>query len=136
MNKKIDLILLVDDDPHDNFFHRKVIEEAGISVDVQVAKNGLEAIQFLTSATDQGFGTPDLIFLDINMPKMNGWEFIEAYEQLEKEQQAKIVIVMLTTSLNPEERERAEASQTVKDFRSKPLTVEMLHEITATHFTE
>lgn len=136
MNKKIDLILLIDDDPHDNFFHQKVIEEADVSLDVQVAKNGLEAIKFLQSCTDQGFGRPDLIFLDINMPKMNGWEFIEAYEQLEKEQQAKIVIVMLTTSLNPEEEERAEASQTVKDFRSKPLTVEMLHEIVAMHFTE
>ncbi len=136
MNKKIDLILLIDDDPHDNFFHQKVIEEAGVSLDVQVAKNGLEAIKFLKSCTDQGFGRPDLIFLDINMPKMNGWEFIEEYEGLEKEQQAKIVIVMLTTSLNPEEQERAETNAMVDEFRSKPLTVAMLHEIAATHFTE
>lgn len=135
MDKKIELILLVDDDQHDNFFHKKVIEKAGVSLDVQVVKNGLEAITFLESAADKGFPTPELIFLDINMPRMNGWEFIEAYEQLEKEQQAKIVIVMLTTSLNPEEKEKAETSPTVNDFRSKPLTVEMLHEIMDTHFS-
>lgn len=136
MDKKLNLILLVDDDQHDNFFHKIVIEKAKITHDIQIAKNGLEAIEFLKSASTNKFPTPDLIFLDINMPKMNGWEFIEAYEQLEKEQQAKIVIVMLTTSLNPEEKEKAEKSPMVNDFRSKPLTVEMLREIAATHFTE
>lgn len=135
MDKKLNLILLVDDDQHDNFFHRKVIEKADISYDLQVVKNGLEALAFLKSASENGFPTPDLIFLDINMPRMNGWEFIEAYEQLEKEQQAKIVIVMLTTSLNPEEQEKAEANPTVNDFRSKPLTEEMFHEIAMKHFS-
>lgn len=133
MSKKIDLILLVDDDRHDNFFHQRVIESTGVCEEVRIAKSGLDAIEYLKRAALQEVAMPDLIFLDINMPKMNGWEFVEAYGRLDFPQQTKIV--MLTTSLNPEEKAKANHNPLIQKFISKPLTAEILEELTTAYFS-
>lgn len=133
MNQKLNCILLIDDDEATNVFHRLVIEEADCAEQVIAVQSGKAALEYLISEENGKHPQPDLIFLDINMPGMNGWEFLEAYEQLDATQKGKIMIVMLTTSLNPDDEQRARGYQTITDFKSKPLTVEMLHELIKAH---
>lgn len=129
MNSKLNCILLVDDDDAVNFIHNRVIHKSGCCSNVAVSRNGQEALDFLTTKVDGKYPQPDLIFLDINMPVMNGWEFLKEYEKLEKDQKGREIIVMLTTSLNPDDKEKAKKIAHIDDFHSKPLSVDHLNRI-------
>lgn len=134
MINKLNNILLVDDDEACNFFHTHLIERLECSDLVTQAADGKEAIDYLSTPIDGVFPQPDILFLDINMPRMNGWEFLEAYHLLPEEQKAKIILVMLTTSFNPEDKERALDNPYVKDFANKYLSKESLTDILQKHF--
>jgi CheY-like chemotaxis protein len=134
MDKPIKSILLVDDDEATNFLHKIIIKDAGCSEYVHVANNGKRAIEYLSSVTGGKYPQPDLIFLDINMPVMDGWEFLEAYQELPEDQRAKMVLVMLTSSLNPDDDIKARGYKEVSGFRNKPLTVGILDEIINEYF--
>ncbi len=141
MKKKINCVLLIDDDEPTNFLSQMIIEDAGCTEDIQVANSGEHAIDYLTSqgsytADSSIHPRPDLIFLDINMPAMNGWEFLQKYDTLEKEHKGNVVIIMLTTSLNPDDRQKSEDFPHVAGFENKPLTVEKLDAILKKHFPE
>ena len=133
MRKKLQCILLVDDDPDDNFFHETVIREMNIADKIDFATNGLEALSYLKK---NGQLAPELIFLDINMPKMNGWEFLEEYKHLDTAQKARVVIMILSTSSNPDDIKKAKEIQEVSGFETKPLSPEMLHQILKEHFQD
>ena len=130
MAKRLNCILLIDDDDGDNEYHRFVIDKMNITENVRVAENGIEALDFLKRENEI---RPDLIFLDINMPKMNGWEFLDEYKHLNTAEKH-IIIVMLTTSANPADVEKAQKIAAVKGFETKPLTPEMLTKILTEHF--
>jgi CheY-like chemotaxis protein len=117
---------LVDDDPDDNFYHQIIINEMNIVNYIDVAVNGIEAIAYLKK---ENRIPPDLIFLDLNMPKMNGWEFLEQYKNLSTAQKASVLIIILTTSLNPDHLKKAEEILEVTGFNTKPLSKEYLTEI-------
>jgi CheY-like chemotaxis protein len=129
MKPKLNCVLLIDDDEDDNFFHHRVIKEAGITDHIKIVENGFDALEFLKQQKQ----IPELIFLDINMPKMNGWEFLEKLNSLHHLDRTG-TIVMLTTSLNPADREKSESIPRISDFKSKPLTAKMLTEILSRHF--
>jgi len=129
MSIKLNCILLIDDDESVNFINQMVIEKLGCAEKVITCLNGMSAIEYLKSYEDGKHPQPDLMFLDINMPAMDGWEFLDAYQQLDKHQQSGVVIVMLTTSLDPEDKERAGRIPVINDFENKPLTIEKLQEI-------
>jgi len=133
MKKKLNCILLIDDDTEDNYFHQLVINEMNITERVEVALNGVEALNFLKNENQI---QPDIIFLDINMPKMNGWEFLDAYKELRADQKAKVLVVMLTTSVSPSDKVKAEQFPDIVGFNSKPLTEEMLTKILEEHFSD
>jgi len=133
MRKKLSTILLVDDDPDDNYFHQIIINEMNIVNHIDIVINGIEAIAYLKN---ENRIPPDLIFLDLNMPKMNGWEFLEQYKHLSTAQKAKVLIVILTTSANPDDMERAKEIQEVTGFETKPLCSELLREILQQHFQD
>lgn len=133
MKKKLNCILLIDDNSADNYFHQIVIRQMNITERIAVVTDGVEAMEFLENDPD---GPPDLIFLDINMPRMNGWEFLEKYKHLDPKKKSKTVIVMLTTSAHPKDLEKAKELEEVKGYNVKPLSEEMLQEILEKHFAD
>ncbi|MDQ3192978.1 MAG: response regulator [Bacteroidota bacterium] len=131
MKKKLNCILLVDDNAADNYFHKIIIKEMNFTENIEVALDGEEALTFVKKENQI---QPELIFLDINMPRMDGWDFLEAYRELSEEQKSDTIVIMLTTSLNPEDEKKAEQFAEVVGFKIKPLTVEMLTEILEQYF--
>lgn len=136
MKQKLNSILLVDDNPADNYFHTLVIENAKITETIHIAENGLEALESITSKIDGVHPQPNIIFSDINMPKMNGWEFLEEYEKLSERQKSKCVVMMLSTSTNEGDIKKANKYNHVNGFSSKPLTKEILSETVEKHFND
>ena len=122
----INRILLVDDDTVTNMLHQRVISKSGRVDIVDVATDGQEALDFLRADLTAGRPLPELIFLDINMPGMGGFEFLEHYAKLKIEADAQLIIVMLSTSLLPADHWRAEADPNVHSFCDKPLRMENL----------
>lgn len=141
MKIKLNCILLVDDDEATNFFNNIIIKKANCTHHIQTTQTGQEALNYLTNSEKfEGRGTdyprPDLIFLDLNMPGMNGWEFLNKYKDLEEGQKGKIVLVMLTTSPNPDDELKARTIEEVSGFKNKPLTGKMLEELLLFFFPE
>ena len=132
MHLKLNCVLLIDDNDDDNFYHQIILRESAITDHVHVAENGFEALRFLQSAQIM----PELIFLDINMPRMNGWEFLERYRNLDIEEKEKVVIIMLTTSLNPADATKAKLIPEISSFQPKPLTHEMILQISERFFRD
>lgn len=113
MTEKIKRILLVDDDQILNFLHSRLFEKTGIVEQVDIALNGREALDYLAKGINKREAEqerdiqPEIILLDINMPVMDGWEFLEEYKKLGNTKRHGIMVVMLTSSLNPDDREKA-----------------------------
>jgi len=135
----LDCILLIDDDTPTNFLHSMVIKRAGIDAHVEVHTSAIDALHYLTSTgkfVGQPCIQPGIIFLDINMPAMNGWEFMDEYDKLPVEQRAKITVIMLTTSLNPLDKDRASGYKEIVTYLHKPLMMDKLQELILLHFPE
>jgi len=123
----LEKILLVDDDLPTNHLHQIILRKKGCANQVQVYQNASEALTFLER------NEPDLILLDINMPKLNGWDFLDRYVATNWDKRGTRVI-MLTTSLDPKDREKAMTYGVVVDLVNKPLTFELLDQILEKHF--
>lgn len=142
MEKKLNCVLLIDDDFATNFINKKIIQKANIAEHIQVALNGKEAIDYLCSKGKFEYHEainpqPGLVFLDINMPVMDGWEFIEVYKNLVPEERKKeISIIMLTSSFNPADKAKADALKEIADYRQKTLNETVLHDIVKEHFSK
>jgi CheY-like chemotaxis protein len=138
MKQKLNCILVIDDDEPTNFFTRMIIEQCDCTDHIKVVESGQEALDYLTRSVsgndDENYPCPDLILLDINMPAMNGWEFLDEYKKLSSEKKGKIMIVMLTTSLFPEDMAKAHEMAEISGFENKPLTMEKLEGILEKHF--
>ena len=107
----------------------------GITEKVEVATDGKEALAYLKSTVNGKHPKPDLIFLDINMPVMNGWEFLEEYKKLDAEMKANIIVIV-TSSFNPDDKKRADLMDCVDGFKEKFLSLEKINEILMEHFPE
>lgn len=136
---KLNCILLVDDDEATNHYHKIIIKDLGITNHIQVCYDGGEALEYLTNSGEyesdsKTYPQPELIFLDINMPGLNGFDFLEEYKLLPPEQKGNRIIFMLTTSLNDDDRIRAEAYSDVAGFHNKPLEGDSVKEILKQYF--
>ncbi|SNR29074.1 response regulator [Hymenobacter mucosus] len=132
--EKLPSILLVDDDKTTNFLNRLLLEDLQVAQQVLVAENGQEALHVIEQEC-QKTSCPPLILLDVNMPVMNGIEFLETYAPIKQAAEQSIVIVMLTTSLHPRDMARLE-SLPIQGFLNKPLTKQMVGEILQKHFKQ
>lgn len=120
-------ILLVDDDQISIFLASKVLESIPGVKNVCVASNGLQAINVLTDGPATSFA-PDIIFLDLNMPIMDGFDFLKAFARLEKNEQRPVKVIVVSSSVNMADIIQAKALGAT-DYVSKPLTIEQLQHI-------
>ena len=133
MKKKLNCILLVDDDQDCNFMHKRTISKLDCAESIVVALDGEQALEYLKTPENQ---RPDLIFLDVNMPKLNGWDFLEEYAKLDADIRGDVIIVMLTTSLNPEDFQRAQSNEFVNGFINKYLEPDALKGVLKENFPQ
>ncbi len=137
------LVLLIDDNPDDNLIHTIWLKRSGAVAsedDIIVKENGLEGLRFLQSWDENRalLGDrfpPTLILLDINMPVMGGFEFLEKVAALEL-RLSSIVLVMLTSSDDAQERARAGRLELVKGYVEKPLSRSKIKALLEAHFPE
>lgn len=134
MTARLHRVLLIDDSDADNFLHRRAIAATGLVEEIDVRRDGEQGLELLRRLADAGDPMPELVLLDINMPRMTGWEFLEAYGELPRP--AGTVLYVLSATANPADHERAAAHPAVDGFRSKSLTSDMLRDIIDTHFPD
>lgn len=131
---KLDHILIIDDDQINNLFSQIILEDANACDLVSICHSVTEALDFLKMASinnDSPF--PDLILLDISMPTLDGFDFLDRYHQLEYHKIHKTMISMFTSSDEPEHIERAKQYNSVVGFIKKPLSISTLNTILALH---
>lgn len=122
--RRLNCILLVDDDEITNFINVNLLEDMQIASQIRITTNGKEALQFLEEHF-QDTSCPELILLDINMPMVDGFEFLDQFHKLQLKDQEKTKVVALTTSNNPKDIQKLQ-DYGVKDLINKPLTKEKL----------
>jgi CheY-like chemotaxis protein len=117
--------LLIDDNYIDNFVTRRILESSNFADHVVVSQSATEAIDSLRS----GSVVPEVIFLDIRMPGMGGFEFLQEYDKIDVEGKNKIKIFMLSSSLDPTDMKKSGNNKYITQFIHKPLTQKALDEI-------
>lgn len=120
----LDLIMLVDDDDTTNFVNKRLLMKLGVAKQIVIKKNGAEALEYLQEANVAGKEAlrPDLIFLDIKMPVMDGFTFLDEYHRQQLSQNGGMIILMLTSSASFYDLERLKTYEYVKKHFSKALT--------------
>lgn len=114
--KTLECIMLIDDDHLTNFYNKIILEKGNAANEIVVFENGKTALEYLKDNDNK----VDLILLDINMPLMNGWQFLEHYDKLDDKRKAKMII-MLTSSAHSDDKKMVEKHGSVKKFINKPL---------------
>lgn len=121
-------ILLIDDDFTTNYLHKKIITKAEFDSPIEVANNGKEGIDKLLayndSITDEDATV--LIFLDLNMPIVDGWQFLDIYEEIKPKLHYKTNLFIISSSINQDDYDRAKSNNLVDDYIPKLLTVDRL----------
>lgn len=120
--KAIKSLFLVDDDEIFTFLTKRTIEETQLVDQIKIFSNGQDAIDFLERAAGNKELLPDVILLDINMPILDGWGFLEEFILLKPTIGKKITIYVVSTSISPYDFERAKNVSEVSDFVIKPIT--------------
>ena len=121
-------VLLVEDDPITIMVCDRIIKMTSFADKVVSCENGRVALDHLMAVKESGV-VPSIIFLDINMPVMNGWDFLEEFDYVKEEFQPLPRIFLLSSTVDPEDYKRAKKFEMVQDFISKPLSREALESI-------
>jgi CheY-like chemotaxis protein len=114
-------ILLIDDDPIFVYLMRRIINSTSYTCEINEFTDGELAINYLNGIRDKNELLPDLIFLDLSMPVMDGWEFLKEYSQIRPAIKKDITLFIVSSSISPKEVERAKTFRAVSDFLIKPL---------------
>ncbi len=133
MSKKLN-VLLIDDDSITNYLHKRTLVGTQLTRKVQVAETVQEALSLWKNPAAAEQEKPELIFLDLNLPGLTGWDFIDEYKKIESGNNTPPVIIILSASVNYDDEKKAKEIAEVAGFRRKPLTAEMLVEIMENYF--
>lgn len=129
--EKVQRLTIIDDNELFVFLTKKIIALSEVVDDVSVFDNGLDALEFFKTNIDNPAELPEIVFLDLSMPIMDGWQFLERYVDLPKEKTQKVKIYIITSSISPDDIERAHSINAVTEFLVKPLTKEKIRELVA-----
>ena len=128
----LDTILLIDDDEIVNFLNKIIIDRSGIVKNVIVASSATEALELLEEMAQKGVW-PDIMLVDINMPGVDGWKFIELLDSTFKSIENNFSVSMLSSTLDPRDYTKAELTDSIQGLFSKPLTTEVVSTICEKH---
>ncbi len=135
----LDSVLLVDDNPLDNLLHSRALLKAGVVEGedrIRTASDGQDGVEMLQRAKEEGaeWFPPDLILVDVHMPRMNGFEFVEGAGKLvEGGRRPCSIVLMVTSSQDAEDKQRAAGNTCIREFIPKPLTAAVAGELVARH---
>lgn len=120
-------IAIVDDDSIFQFTTKVKLQKLALSSKILIFNDGEEILEFIKSEANAS--QIDIILLDINMPMLDGWDFLDLYDKLTPENQANHKIYMLSSSINPIDVDKAKKNKWVQDYITKPISDEDLHRI-------
>ncbi|REH01161.1 response regulator [Flavobacterium aquicola] len=121
----LELIMCIDDDPITLMLFKKVVQKAAFAKEIIYAYNGQEAITFIDNIQTEDT-KPQLLFLDLNMPVMGGWEFLDLFNNSNYYHLNNTKVIILTSTIDPEDIKKSKTYPNVIEFLSKPISVEML----------
>lgn len=124
--KKIDLAFIIDDDQIYVYGMKKIISMHNLCTNLLVFNNGEEAIKYIRPIISHNDQLPDVILLDINMPLMDGWGFLDEFIKIKPLINKKITIYMVTSSITPEDINRAKTYEELSNYFVKPISLEEL----------
>ena len=122
-------ILFIDDDVIINILHKRIAEKLNVCDEIEVLTSGVKGLGYLAETLNEGNQLPDVVFLDIRMPLMSGFEMLDAWKQLPEYRPSILKVIILTSSLEDEDRILAKKYSEVIDFVNKPLTVELFRSL-------
>ncbi|MCB4809542.1 response regulator [Tamlana sp. 62-3] len=125
--KKIDVACIIDDDPIFIYSVKKLMKLANFCESFMIFNNGQEAINNLTPILESGENMPNVILLDLNMPIMDGWEFLDEFTKIKAHKE--VVIYVVSSSIDPQDKNRLKTYEAVSKFIIKPINVELLAKI-------
>lgn len=125
--KKFNLACIIEDNLASIFWMKELMEEVGFAEKILTYKNGKEALDQLSLLITQGSTVPEIIFLDLNMPVMDGWDFLDAFTNINPPK--KIIIYILTSSVDPADTKRADKYEQLNGYLIKPITEQSLRDI-------
>jgi CheY-like chemotaxis protein len=129
MKQKIELAFIVDDDEIYVFGLKKMLSIHNICKNILIFSNGYEALKYIKPLLSSDTGLPDVILLDINMPIMDGWQFLDEFIKIKPSIQKKITIYMVSSSINPADINKAKSYEEVSDYFVKPIRLNDLSKI-------
>ncbi|TVZ15864.1 response regulator [Maribacter sp. MAR_2009_72] len=127
--KNVQICCIIDDDPIFIYGTKRIMKEVDFAEDILVYNNGQEAVEGLMEISQAEGLMPEVIFLDLNMPIMNGWEFLDEYKNLPNNNTEKTIIYIISSSVDPRDLERVKNYEQVNNYILKPITPDDLSTI-------